>query len=124
MKLLQNVGVQWFIRRIPDWGGWVGSILGGLWLMYSGLTPGQQNMINGLLAGNWQDITLGSLVPFVVLVYSQIISYRKTVQPQIVQKVDGQAVSVPLKEVAPSTVERVAAAPAPRKTLVDILLGK
>lgn len=124
MDFLNNVAVQWWLRRIPDWGGWIGTVFGGLALMYAGLTPSQQAMLNGLLAGNWQDITLGSLVPLVVLIYSQIVSHRATVKPQAIVEENGKLVTNTLapakeKEVA-ETVKHVSS----RKSLVDILTGK
>lgn len=122
MSILSNVAVQWLIRRIPDWGGWIGTVGGGLLLFYNSLTPQQQNMINGLLQGNWQDITLGSLVPFAILVYSQIISFRATTKPETVtQTPDGTTVAVPTHYNTES-VEAGRTKP-PKKTLFDILRG-
>lgn len=122
--MFNNVATQWLIRRIPDWGGWLGTIFGGLGLFYFNLTPAQQAMVSGLLQGNWQDITLGSIVPFAILVYSQIVSRRATVKPQAVVEEDGRLVSNPLapakeKEVA-ETVKNVRTG----KTLIEILTGK
>jgi hypothetical protein len=57
-----------------------------------------QQAIVTVVQGNWQDITLGSLIGLVPLIWSQISSFRATVRPQIVT--DGQ--SVPLKELPPS----------------------
>lgn len=121
--MLNNVAIQWLLRRIPDWGGWIGSIAGGLWLLYAGLTPAQQNMINGLLAGNWQDITLGSLVPFLVLIYSQIISFRATVKPQAIVEEGGKLVTNTLAPAKEREVKEAVKHVSSRKTLVDILKG-
>lgn len=123
MGFLNNVAVQWAIRRIFDYGGWVGTIAGGLAFFYAGLTPSQQALISGLLAGNWQDITLGSLVPFLVLVYSQIISFRSTVKAQAIVEENGKLVTntlTPKKETeVAETVRNVSS----KKTLFDILRG-
>lgn len=125
-SILSNVAVQWLVRRVPDWGGWIGTFAMAVVGFYSTLTPGNQEIVNSLISGNWQNITLGALLPFVVLIYSQVISFKKTVQPQVVQTIDGTTVTTPLKEVPGElrmTVKEVT--PIPRKrTLLDILLGK
>lgn len=122
--MLQNVAVQWWIRRIPDWGGWVGTLLGGLGLFYINLTPAQQSLIGGLLQGNWQDITLGSFVPFLVLVYSQIISRRATVKPQAVVEENGKLVTNTLAPKKEAEVKEVVTNVSSKKTLLEIILGK
>lgn len=126
MGLLNNVAIQWLIRRVPDWGGWIGTILTTLFGIYAVLPAGSQEIVQMALSGNWQQITLGSLVPLLVVIYSQVISFRKTVQPQFVREVAGKTVSTPLSEV-PDRVEaevKVATPTPRRRTLVDVLLGK
>lgn len=125
MGALNNVAVQWLIRRVPDWGGWIGTIVMAVLGIYNAFTPAQQEVINQVFSGNWQGITLGALVPFIAVIYSQIISFRKTTQQQVVMNVDGKTVSTPLKDapVAAETVKAVTPKPA-RKSLVDILQGK
>lgn len=107
-SILSNVRIQWLIRRIPDWGGWIGTFVMAVVGFYGTLSPGNQEIVNHLLSGNWQSITLGALVPFIVLVYSQVISLRATAKPKQVEKVGGKPVEVT----------------APRKSLIDILQGK
>ena len=123
-NFLSSVGVQWWIRRIPDWSGWIGTFAGGLGLFYVGLTPSQQNMINGLLAGNWQDITLGSIVPFAVLVYSQIISRKASVRPQAIVEEDGKLVTNTLAPAKEKEVKEAVQHVSSRKSLIEILTGK
>lgn len=122
--MLNNVAVQWAIRRVLDYGGWIGTLAGGLILFYSQLTPGQQGLISGLLQGNWQDITLGSLVPFLVLVYSQVISFRATVKPQAVVEENGKLVTNTLAPKKEKEVKEVVTNVNSGKTLLEILLGK
>lgn len=122
--MLNNVAVQWAIRRVLDYGGWIGTFLGGLVLFYSGLTPGQQGIVNGLLQGNWQDITLGSLLPFIVLVYSQVISYRATVRPQAIVEEGGKLVTNTLAPKKEKEVAEVVTNVSSRKSLLDILKGQ
>jgi hypothetical protein len=124
MGILNNVAAQWAVRRVFDYGGWIGTFAGGLFLFYNGLTPSQQGLINGLLQGNWQDITLGSLLPFMVLVYSQIISYRATVKPQAVVEENGNLVTNTLAPKKEKEVAEVVTNVSSRKSLWDILKGQ
>lgn len=123
MGFLNGVAVQWAFRRVLDYGGWIGTFAGGLALFYAGLTPSQQSLISGLLAGNWQDITLGSLVPFLVLVYSQVISYRATVKPQAVVEENGKLVTNTLSAAKENEVKETVKNVSSRKTLFDLLKG-
>lgn len=124
MGFLNNVAVQWWIRRIPDWGGWLGTAAGGLFLFYTQLSASQQSMLNGLLAGNWQDITLGSLVPFAVLVYSQIVSFRATNKAQAIVEEDGKLVTNTLSPAKEREVTETVKNVSSKKTLLDLLLGR
>jgi len=124
MSVFNSVAVQWAVRRVLDYGGWIGTLGGGLLLFYTNLTPGQQSMIEGLLAGNWQDITLGSLVPFSVLVYSQIISFRATVKPQAVVEENGKLVTNTLAPKKEKEVSDVVTNVSSHKSLIEILTGK
>lgn len=92
-----SVAVQWFLRRILDWGGWLGGFLLFVINTYNSLPPPLQAAVVTVIEGHWQDITLGSLIPLGALVWSQIQSFRATVRPQIVTR-DGQ--QVPLEAVA------------------------
>lgn len=122
--MLNNVAVQWAIRRVLDYGGWIGTIGGGLLWFYSNLSPNQQNMLEGLLAGNWQDITLGSLLPFLVLVYSQVISFRATVKPQAVVEENGKLVTNTLSPAKETEVKETVKNVRSGKTLIEILRGQ
>lgn len=122
--MLQNIAVQWLIRRVLDWGGWIGTLAGGLIWFYAQLTPSQQNMIDGLLAGNWQDITLGSLLPFGVLVWSQIVSFRATVKPQAIVEENGKLVTNTLAPAKEKQVADVVTNVSSKKTLWEIITGK
>ena len=124
MSALNNVAVQWGIRRIFDYSGWIGTFVGGAALFYAGLTPSQQAMISGLLQGNWQDITLGSLIPFLVLIYSQVISYRATVKPQAIVEENGKLVTNTLSPAKETEVSKTVQNVSSRKSLIEILLGK
>jgi len=79
-----SVAVQWFLRRILDWGGWLGGFLLFVINTYNALPPSLQAAIVTVIEGRWQEITLGSLIPLLALIWSQIASFRATVKPQIV----------------------------------------
>jgi len=98
---LSSAAFGWFLRRILDWGGWVGGFLLAIINTYNALPPPLQAAIVTVVEGRWQEITLGSLIPLVALVWSQIQSYRATVRPQVV--IDGQQLpisSMPRREAA------------------------
>lgn len=100
-----SVAVQWFLRRILDWGGWLGGFLLFVINTYNALPPQLQAAIVTVIEGRWQEITVGSLIPLLALIWSQITSFRATVKPQVV--VDGQ--TVPMKEIPQQTaVEELA----------------
>jgi len=116
-----SVAVQWFLRRILDWGGWLGAFLLGVINFYNALPPPVQGAVVIIIEGRWQEITLGSLIPLGALVWSQIVSFRATVKPQVV--VDGQQVS--MKEIPQKTaVEELARTAIERRgeTIVERLL--
>lgn len=113
-----SVAVQWFLRRILDWGGWLGAVLLGIINFYNALPPPAQVAVSTIIQGKWQEITLGSLIPLGALVWSQIQSFRATVRPQVV--VNGQ--QVPLEAIPQKTaVEEFAitALRQKRKTLIE-----
>lgn len=97
-----SVAVQWFLRRILDWGGWLGGFLLFVINTYNSLPPPLQVAVVAVIEGHWQDITLGSLIPLGALVWSQIQSFRATVKPQIVTS-DGQQVALPDLDPAKAT---------------------
>lgn len=84
MNLFTNVALGWLRRRVPDWGGWIGTFLAAALVIYNNMTTDQKAMIEQVLSGNWQEITLGAIVPFCVLIVSQVFSFRATVTPQAV----------------------------------------
>jgi cystathionine beta-synthase len=59
--LFSQAGLGWLLRRIPDWGGWIGGTIGTALVWFMQLEPATQVVIITALQGNWQTITLGSL---------------------------------------------------------------
>lgn len=82
--IVKSVVLGWLGRRALDWGGWLGTFLLGLVGLYNSLPPGAQTALGNALQGNWQEITLGSAIPLVMLIVSQVMSFRATVKPQVV----------------------------------------
>lgn len=109
MSLLQGVVAGWLGRRALELGGLLGSLAAG----YFALPPGQQQVIQAVLTGNWQGITLGAVLPLLGYLASQVMSFRATVKDQIV--VDGRRVrpaelgesrQVVIEEMARTAIER------------------
>lgn len=121
--MLQNIAVQWLIRRIPDWGGWLlVPILGFLGFITS-LSPSNQELVMNLLQGRWENITLGALIGFLAVIYANIISYRSTVKSQAIVSEDGKLVTNTLAPAKEREVKTVVEHVSSRKSLLDILKG-
>lgn len=90
MNLFTGVVAGWIGRRAVE----IGGLLGTAAAFYLALPENQQGIIQRILTGNWQDITLGALVPFGVYLFSQVMSFRATVKPAVVTE-DGKKVTLP-----------------------------
>ncbi len=124
MGIFTGVALGWLGRRILDWGGWLGTFMLTIIGLYNGLPPVAQQAVQAVVTGHWQDITLGSLIPLAMLVWSQISSFRATVRPQIVTS-DGQKVELDkLQPTVQANVEATAIAAPRRRTLADLLAEK
>jgi hypothetical protein len=110
---IKSVVVGWLGRRILDWGGWLGTFLLVVIGLYNALPATSQAAIGSAIRGDWQDITLGALIPLAGLVVSQVMSFRATVKPQVVTP-DGEKVA--MKEL-PKTTQTVVKEQA--KTVVE-----
>jgi len=119
-----SVAVQWFLRRILDWGGWLGGFLLFVINTYNALPPPVQAAVVTIIEGRWQEITLGSLIPLGALVWSQIVSFRATVKPQIVTEDGQQATLKELPQAKATTVQEFANTAIERRgeTIVERLL--
>ena len=132
--MLKNFTTQaalgWLSRRALDWGGWLGTFVVAVITFYNSLPPAQQETVGRIFSGSWQEITLGSLIPFAVLVWSQVLSFKATVRPQIVTQ-DGEKIAtkelpankrVFVDEAAKVAVDKKKATKKPG--LLDRLFGK
>jgi hypothetical protein len=102
--MLNNVATQWIIRRIPEFSGIIITLI----TFYNSMPPEHRQFVTDVLSGQGGGLTIGAAIGFALWVYAQVVSYRSTVKPKEVAKVDGKAIEVT----------------APRKSLSDILKGK
>jgi hypothetical protein len=89
---LSSAALGWFLRRILDWGGWLGASLLAVINFYNALPPPLQVAVVTIIEGRWQEITLGAVPGLIALVWSQIQSYRATTRAQVV--IDGQQLPI------------------------------
>lgn len=117
--MFQNVIWGWIIRRGLELGGLIGTLA----MIYQQLPPTTQAAIGRAVQGDWQDITLGALVPLVVAIWGYIWSFRSTVRPQVVTAEKQQ---IPLKpdSVAQTKVEVIAKGAERPKSLWERLTGQ
>jgi hypothetical protein len=122
MNILSSVAIGWLGRRVLDWGGWLGTFLLSIIGIYNSLPPGAQEAIQSVLSGRWQDITLGAIIPLAALVWSQVVSFRATVKPQVVTSAGRRLENLPAPIQA--DIEATAAVAPRRRTLADLLAEK
>jgi hypothetical protein len=99
---MQKAAVGWALRRLMDWGGWVGTFVTALVGIYNALPPSSKASVDQVLAGNWGEITLGSAWAIVLLIVSQVMSFRATTKDQVVA--DGTKVATPPENKAETKV--------------------
>jgi hypothetical protein len=104
MSILNNVAIQWLIRRVPDWGGQITFLVS----LYLALPQEHKDTINAVLSGQGGGLTVSAVIGLGAFLYAQVISFRQTTKPKEVEKIAGTSVEVS----------------APRKSLWDILKGK
>lgn len=98
--MFKNVVLGWLGRRALE----VGGLVGAAFSAYLALGEPQKDVVNRIVSGDWQNITLGAIVPFLVYIGSQVLSFRATVQPQVVTA-DG--IKVKENDLDPSTRAKV-----------------
>lgn len=99
-----SVAVQWWLRRIWDWGGQVAGWLGGLLTIYGLMPADMQHTFLAILQGKWGEISLASAGGFIVWAFTQWRSYVATVKPQIVTE-DGKQAD--MRELPPGNANAV-----------------
>lgn len=118
-----SVVVGWVLRRALELGGLVGTGL----TIWNNLDPELQGVVLSLLSRNWENITLGSLVPVALSVWGYAWSFISTRRNQVV--VDGKQVPIrdlgaPQQQIAVEEIARTAITKRERKTLAQLLAEK
>lgn len=103
-SILNNVAVQWLIRRIPE----VGGLVVFLSTIIAAIPAEHMATLMAIMTGQGGGLTITALIGLGMWAYAQIISFRQTTNPKEVERVAGKSVEVS----------------AGRKTLLDILKGK
>jgi len=102
--LLSSVALNWWLRRLWDWGGQLAGWLGGLLALYGLMPADMQHTLLAILSGKWGEISLASAGGFLIWAITQWRSYVATVKPQIVTKAGKRA---ELRELPGGTVSAV-----------------
>ncbi|MBN9364847.1 MULTISPECIES: hypothetical protein [unclassified Devosia] len=89
--LFSSVALQWWLRRLWDWGGMLAGWLSGLLALYGMMPAEMQATLLAILGGRWGDVSLAAAGGFVVWGLTQWRSYVATVKPQIVTEDGRQA---------------------------------
>lgn len=117
--MLQNIAVQWLIRRVPEWGGIIAAIVATIALA----PPDVSGSITAVLTGQGGALSLTAWLGLISWIYAQIISYRATNRAQAVVSEDGKLVTNTLAPAKEREVKTVVEHVSSRKSLLDILKG-
>lgn len=122
--LFSSVAMQWWLRRLWDWGGMLAGWLSGLLALYGMMPAEMQRTVLAILGGQWGDVSLAAAGGFIVWALSQWRSYVATVKPQIVTKDGRQAELSELPRGTITAVEEFAHTAILKRseTLIDKLL--
>lgn len=122
--LFSSIAMQWWLRRLWDWGGMLAGWLSGLLALYSMMPAEMQRTVLAILGGQWGDVSLAAAGGFIVWALSQWRSYVATVKPQIVTKDGRQAELSELPRGTITAVEEFAHTAILKRseTLIDKLL--
>lgn len=86
-----NVVLGWIWRRVLEIAGWLGVAAS----IYAGLPPEYQGVVFAILTGQGGTLTIGAGIGFAVYIWSQVMSYRATVKPQVVTS-EKKKITVPV----------------------------
>lgn len=78
--IASNVVIGWLWRRVLEVGGWLAAILP----IFMAMPPEHQAVIIAILTGQGGALSVSAAIGFAVYLWSQIMSWRSTVKPQIV----------------------------------------
>lgn len=118
--MTNSVAIQWLIRRIPEWGGLLATIIATIALA----PPDVSNNIQAILSGQGGGLTLTAYLGMISWLYAQFISFRATNRAQAVVLEDGKLVTNTLAPRKETEVAEVVTNVSSKKSLLDIILGK
>lgn len=86
-----NVIIGWVSRRVLEVGGWLAAVIP----LFMAMPPEHQAVIVAILSGQGGGLSVAALIGFAVYVWSQIMSWRSTVRPQVVTS-DKKRITAPV----------------------------
>jgi len=118
--MLNNVAVQWALRRVPEFAGIIVTLI----TFYNSIPPQYQDTILKVASGQGGGLTISAVIGLALWLYAQVVSFRATNRPQAIVEENGKLVTntlTPKKETeVAETVKNVDSS----KTLWDIIRGK
>lgn len=121
-NIAQNVIFGWIARRVPELVGLLTMIVSA----YNALPAEHQATIIAVLTGQGGGLTVTALFGLAIYLWSQFLSYRATVKPQVVTT-DAKKIALPASGAGVGTTKKVEAlaeaAPKPR-TLWEVLTAR
>ena len=120
MSILSNVAIQWLIRRVPEWGGIIATIVATIALAPPDVTANIQTILSGQGGG----LSVTAYLGLISWIYAQIISFRATNRPQAVVYEEGKLVTNTLAPGKENQVADVVTNVSSHKSLIEILTGK
>lgn len=85
-----NVIIGWIARRVLEIGGWLAAVIP----LFMAMPPEHQAVIIAILSGQGGGLSVAAVIGFAVYLWSQIMSWRSTVRPQVVTS-DKKRLTVP-----------------------------
>lgn len=118
--MLQNIAVQWLIRRVPEFAGIIVTLV----TFYNSIPPQYQDLVVRVVSGQGGGLTVSALIGFALWAYAQVVSYRATVKPQAIVEENGKLVTNTLAPAKEKQVADVVTNVSSKKTLWEIITGK
>lgn len=75
-----NVILGWISRRVLEVGGWLAAVIP----LFMAMPPENQAVIIAILSGQGGALSISAVIGFAIYLWSQIMSWRSTVRPQVV----------------------------------------
>lgn len=118
--MLNNVAVQWALRRVPEFAGIIVTLV----TFYNSIPPQYQDIILKVASGQGGGLTVSALIGLALWLYAQVVSFRATNKPQAVVEENGKLVTNTLAPAKEREVKEAVAHVSSKKSLLDIVLGR